>query len=143
MGRILALDFGLKRTGVAETDDLKLIASGLDTISSTDIVQFIQRYNQQHSLEIIVIGLPKRLNNEDTHSTQNVNVLAQHLKKTFPSVTIEMVDERFTSKMASSAMFQAGLGKQKRKQKELVDKVSATLILQSYLEQQRNQFSTL
>lgn len=142
MGRILALDFGLKRTGVAETDDLKLIASGLDTISSTEIVEFIQRYNQQHSLDTIVIGLPKRLNNEDTHSTQNVNALAQHLKKTFPSVTIEMVDERFTSKMASSAMFQAGLGKQKRKQKELVDKVSATLILQSYLEQQRNQFST-
>jgi putative Holliday junction resolvase len=139
MGRILAIDYGTKRIGLAETDDLQLIASGIGTIHSSELKKFIHDYIAKNQLETIVIGLPKRLNNEATQATKLANDTAINLQRTFPTIEVVQVDERFTSKMASAAMFEGGLGKKKRQEKGLVDMVSATIILQSYMEQQRYQ----
>lgn len=133
MHRILALDFGLKRTGVAITDELNIIASGLTTVDSRDLMTFLIKTVEEKEVGIIVLGEPKRLNTEDTHSSENVRLLKQALIKQFPQLRIEMVDERFTSKMAMQSMVAGGLSKKKRKQKEIVDEVSATLILQSFM----------
>lgn len=135
MGKIIALDFGLKRTGVAITDESKIFAFGLDTVESKNLMSFMKDINSKEKLELIVLGLPKRLNNEDAHVTQNVLLLKEALEKEFPLLKIELVDERFTSKMASQLMHTAGATKKQKKQKELVDKVSATIILQSFLDQ--------
>lgn len=135
MGKIIALDFGLKRTGVAITDESKIFAFGLDTVESKNLMSFMKDINSKEKLELIVLGLPKRLNNEDAHVTQNVLLLKEALEKEFPLLKIELVDERFTSKMASQSMHTAGATKKQKKQKELVDKVSATIILQSFLDQ--------
>ncbi|MFT6844914.1 MAG: putative Holliday junction resolvase [Flavobacteriales bacterium] len=137
MGRVLAIDYGTKRIGLAETDELQIIASGIGTIHSSELKDYIKTYQQQKKLSTIVIGLPKRLNNEATHATKLAHDTAIHLKRTFPTIEVVMIDERFTSKMASAAMFEGGLGKKKRQEKGMVDMVSATIILQSYMEQQR------
>jgi putative Holliday junction resolvase len=137
MGRVLAIDYGTKRIGLAETDELQIIASGIGTIHSSELKDYIKTYQQQQKLSTIVIGLPKRLNNEATHATKLAHDTAIHLQRTFPTIEVVMIDERFTSKMASAAMFEGGLGKKKRQEKGMVDMVSATIILQSYMEQQR------
>ena len=133
-GKILALDFGLKRTGVAMTDDLCMIASPLDTVDSSSLQGFLSSIVVKEKIHTIVIGEPKRLDGSDSHVTQNVYLLKEALEKQFPNLTICLHDERFTSKMASMAIMSVGIKKEKRKDKALIDKVSAAILLQSYLE---------
>ena len=133
MGKIVAIDFGLKRTGLAITDEANMFAFGLDTVDSKQLVVELKKLVHKESVSTIVLGLPKRLNNEDSHVTQNVFALKEALEKEFSSTKIELHDERFTSKMASQSMHIAGATKKQKKEKGLVDKVSATILLQSYL----------
>lgn len=135
MSRILALDFGLKRTGIAITDELNIIASGLKTVDSRDLMQFLIETIPAKDVGTIVLGEPKRLNMEDSHISENVRMLKKALEEQFPILKVEMMDERFTSKMAAQSLIDGGVSKKKRKQKGLVDEVSATLILQSYMSQ--------
>jgi putative Holliday junction resolvase len=138
MGRILALDYGRKRTGVAVTDSLQLIANGLDTIASHELEQFLKKYFQNEDVEMVVIGYPKQLNNQPSENVTYINQFLNRFRKVFPEMPIELVDERFTSQIAFQAMIDGGVKKQKRRDKALVDKVSAVIILQSYLEQKNN-----
>ena len=133
MGKVLAIDFGLKRTGLAISDDAKMFAFGLDTVDSSLLMEELHRLNKKEQLDTIVLGLPKRLNNEDAHITQNVLMFQEALMKEFPNIRVELVDERFTSKMASQSMHTSGATKKQKMNKGLVDKVSATIILQSFL----------
>ncbi|MEM9856494.1 MAG: Holliday junction resolvase RuvX [Bacteroidota bacterium] len=135
MGRILALDYGSKRTGIAVTDPLKMIANPLETIETSQLIPFLTTYCEQEEVEIIVVGFPKDLMNRSTHGTEGAQRILDTLNKRFPSIQLRPVDERFTSKMAFDTMLSAGLSKKKRSNKELVDKLSATIILQSFLEQ--------
>jgi putative holliday junction resolvase len=135
MGKIIAIDFGLKRTGLAITDELNMFAFGLDTVESKDLMSRLKELVAIEKVSTIVLGLPKRLNNQDAHITQNVHLLKEALEKEFILLKIILVDERFTSKMASQSMHTAGATKKQKKEKGLVDKVSATIILQSYLSQ--------
>ncbi len=134
MGRLIALDYGLKRTGIAETDDLKIIASGLTTITSNELIPFLKTYFAKHEVEAIILGEPKRLDGSETHSTEAVLKIRNTLENTFPDIPVKMVDERFTSKMAFQTMIDSGLKKKQRQNKALIDEISATIILQSYLE---------
>lgn len=136
MGRIVALDFGLKRTGIAMTDELQIIASPLTTVDSAGLMVFLKDLLLKNKVDTIVLGEPKRLNNEDTHITQNVYLLKEALEKEFPLQKIELVDERFTSKMAMQSMIDGGLKKKQRQEKGALDSISATIILQSYMNQQ-------
>lgn len=135
MGKIIAIDFGLKRTGLAITDELNMFAFGLDTVDSKDLMTSLKVLITKENVDTIVLGLPKRLNNDDAHITQNVYLLKEALEKEFILVKVVLIDERFTSKMASQSMHTAGATKKQKKQKGLIDKVSATIILQSYLSQ--------
>lgn len=135
MGRLLGLDYGTKRVGVAETDDLQIIASPLTTVHSTEIINFIQQYAEKHTLEAIIVGEPKSLDTSATHATKLVSDFVKNLKKKIPTIDIKMVDERFTSKMASQAMIASGVKKSKRAEKGVIDKVSAAIILKSFLDQ--------
>jgi putative Holliday junction resolvase len=137
MQRILALDFGLKRTGLAITDELNIIASGLTTVDSRELMTYLKSIVPAKNIGTLVLGEPKRLNLEDSHSSANVRLLKEALEKEFPLLTIALVDERFTSKMAMQTMHLGGLSKKQKKNKALVDEISATIILQSYLEQRR------
>ncbi len=132
--RIVALDFGLKRTGIALTDEMNIIASGLTTVESAKLISYLKTLIEQKNIGTIVLGEPKRLNNTDTHITQNVRLLFDVLIKEFPGISIQLHDERFTSKMASSAIHASGISKSKQKNKELIDEVSATILLQSYMQ---------
>lgn len=134
MPRIIAIDYGSKRTGIATTDPLQLIASPLTTIPTKELLTFLKRYFQEEEVEKIVIGMPKNLANKDTHSTASVRKVINQLNKLFPEQEVIEVDERFTSKMAFAAMIEGGLKKKDRKDKATVDKLSATIILQSYLQ---------
>lgn len=135
MGRIVALDFGLKRTGIAMTDELQIIASPLTTVDSAELMVFLKDLVLKNKVDTIVLGEPKKLNNEDTHITQNVYLLKEALEKEFPVQKIELVDERFTSKMAMQSMIDGGLKKKQRQEKGALDSISATIILQSYMNQ--------
>jgi putative Holliday junction resolvase len=135
MSKILAIDFGLKRSGLAISDLSRMFAFGLKTVNSVDLEQELTVILPNESVDTIVLGLPKRLNNEDSHITENVRMFAEVLKKRFPSCTVELLDERFTSKIAKQAMHTSGASKKQKADKSLVDMVSATIILQSYLEQ--------
>ena len=132
--RIVALDFGLKRTGIAITDEMNIIASGLTTVESAKLISYLKTLIEQKNIGTIVLGEPKRLNNTDTHITQNVRLLFDVLIKEFPGISIQLHDERFSSKMASSAIHASGISKSKQKSKELIDEVSATILLQSYMQ---------
>lgn len=132
--RIVALDFGLKRTGIAITDEMNIIASGLTTVESAKLIPYLKTLIEQKNVGTIVLGEPKRLNNTDTHISQNVRLLFDVLTKEFPGISIQLHDERFTSKMASSAIHASGISKSKQKNKELIDEVSATILLQSYMQ---------
>ena len=134
MGRILAIDYGRKRTGLAVTDPSQIIASPLETVPTHDVVPFLKKYQSTEAIESIVIGMPKNLQNRDTDSTPYVRTFITLLKKEFEGLDIHEVDERFTSKIAFDAMIAGGMKKSERRKKENVDKLSATLILQSYLE---------
>jgi len=133
MGRILAIDYGVKRTGIAVTDDLQIIASGLTTIATKDLLPFLKTYILKEQVELFVIGEPKQMNNEVSESELFIKVFIDKLTKAIPNIPIKRVDERFTSKMAFQTMIDSGLKKNQRKNKALVDEISATLILQSYL----------
>lgn len=137
MHRIVALDFGLKRTGIAITDEMNIIASGLTTVDSRELMTYLKNLVVTKNIGTIVLGEPKRLNLQDSHSSENVRLLKEALEKEFPLLTIALVDERFTSKMAMQTMHLGGLSKKQKKNKALVDEISATIILQSYLEQQK------
>jgi putative Holliday junction resolvase len=134
MLRILALDFGLKRTGVAITDELNIIASGLTTVDSKELISFLKRVVLEKNVGTIVLGEPKRLNNQDTHISENVRLLFEVLKSEFTNQKVVLHDERFTSKIAFDSLKNSGLSKKKIKDKSLIDEVSATIILQSYMQ---------
>ncbi|SHK59825.1 putative holliday junction resolvase [Reichenbachiella agariperforans] len=134
MGRVLAIDYGKKRTGLAVTDPLQIIASPLDTVPTYQALDYLVKYHETEGIETIVIGMPKDLMNKDTDSTASVRHFITLLQKKFPTHQIHTVDERFTSKMAKKAMLDGGMKKSDRRKKENVDKLSATIILQSFLE---------
>lgn len=138
MGRILCLDYGLKRTGIAVTDPLKIIANGLTTLNRHELLPFLEDYIHRENVECIVIGEPKHLNNEAAAIEKEIQQLINSVIKKYPSVTIERMDERFTSKMALKTMIDGGIKKMQRRDKAIVDKISATIILQSYLEKKGN-----
>lgn len=133
MKRILAIDFGLKRTGIAVSDENNIIASGLTTVQSKELMDFLAEVVPEKNIGTIVLGEPKQLNTQDTHSSANVRHLREALEKRFIDLEIVMLDERFTSKMAKQSLIDGGVSKKKRRQKELVDEVSATIILQSFM----------
>jgi putative Holliday junction resolvase len=135
MGKALALDFGLKRTGLALSDESRIFAFGHSTVESKDLVSVLKLLIPNEKVSTIVLGKPKRLDNSLFEINQNIDLLIEALKKEFPSCEIVQIDERFTSKMASQVISQSGKSKKERQDKCLIDKVSATLILQSYLEQ--------
>lgn len=133
MGRILAIDYGKKRCGIAVTDELQIIASGLTTVTTDKIFDFLRGYLEQESVELFIIGEPKQMDNTPSESEALIKTFIIELQKLFPGIEIKRVDERFTSKMASRSMIESGLKKKKRRDKALIDEISATLILQSYL----------
>ena len=134
MGRIVAIDYGQKRVGLAVTDPLKIIANGLETIHSKDIFTYLDEYFKKEVVELVIIGYPMQMNNKPSQSVVYINDFIKKFIKKYPKMPIQQVDERFTSKMAFQAMIDGGLSKKKRADKALIDKVSATIILQSYLE---------
>ncbi|MGM0635164.1 MAG: Holliday junction resolvase RuvX [Bacteroidota bacterium] len=133
MGRILAIDFGLKRTGLAVSDELKMIASGLQTVSSTELMNFLENYIPKEHVETVVVGQPKNTDGSFSAIERNIQLFIEEFRVKFPKVDVQRVDERFTSKMAFQTMIDSGLKKKQRQNKGMVDEVSATIILQSYM----------
>lgn len=133
MPRLLALDYGKKRTGIAVSDPLQLIATGLTTIDTLNLLAFLKKYLADEVVEKVLIGLPKNLKNEDTDATQLVLRFIEIFKNNFPNLPIETLDERFTSKMAVQTMIDSGLKKKDRRNKALVDEISATILLRDYM----------
>lgn len=133
MARLLAIDYGTKRVGLAVTDPLQMIASPLDTVHSKDVIAYLKDYDAREQIEAFIIGMPKNLKNEDTNATIHVKQFVVLIKKNFPEKVVHLVDERFTSKMALQTMIAGGTKKKDRAKKENLDKISATIILQSYL----------
>ena len=140
MGRILAIDYGKKRTGIAVTDILQIIANGLTTVATSDLMDFLLKYIEKEPVERIIVGHPKQMNNEDSENMKRIVPFVNQLKKKLPQIPVEMIDERFTSVLAHQAMLDGGLKKKARQDKALVDEISATIILQSYLESKKYQF---
>ena len=133
LARILAFDYGEKRTGIAVTDELQIIASGLTTVDTKKIFSFLTAYLKTETVELFVVGEPKQMNNEVSESEHLIQVFVTKLSQTFPKIPIKRIDERFTSKMAFQSMLDSGLKKKHRQNKSLVDEISATIILQTYL----------
>ena len=133
MGRILSIDYGLKRSGIAVTDPLRIIATGLTTVESKQLIPFLKDYFKNEEVDQVIIGEPKNWDDSDTHATPLVEKCIKELKKNFPSLSIIKVDERFTSKMAKESMLEMGLKKKDRRNKALVDEIAATILLQEYL----------
>lgn len=134
MSRVLAIDYGKKRSGIAVTDPLQLIAGGLTTVPTTELIQFVKQYVAKEQVERILVGLPKQMNNEASDNMKRIEPFVHTLRKQIPMIPVEYVDERFTSVLAHRTMLDAGLKKKARQNKALVDEISATIILQSYLE---------
>jgi putative Holliday junction resolvase len=134
MPRILAIDYGLKRTGLAVTDPFQIIATGLMTIESQKLIPFLKDYFQKETVELIIIGEPKNWDDSDTHATPLVKAIIKRLTKEFPAIPLQTVDERYTSKMAKQSMLEMGLKKKARRNKALVDEIAATIMLQEYLQ---------
>lgn len=133
MARILAIDYGGKRTGIAVTDPLQIITTGLTTIESKELIPFLKTYLKQEEVELIIIGLPKNWDETDTHGTPLVEAAIKKIQKEFPSTPLKTVDERYTSKMAKDAMLEMGMKKKDRRVKGNVDVIAATIMLQEYL----------
>jgi putative Holliday junction resolvase len=133
MGRLLAIDYGRKRAGIAVTDELQIIANGLTTVHVKDIWDFLKDYLSKESVDTIVVGEPRDMNNRPSEASRFIEPFVKKLRKTYPERKIERYDERFTSKMALDTMIESGLKKQKRQDKALVDSISATILLQSYM----------
>lgn len=138
MARILAIDYGRKRVGLAVTDPLQIIANGLTTVPSAEAITFLEKYTQTENVELFVVGLPKQMNNEPSESMRYITPFVNLLKKRFPQIPVVMFDERFTSKLAQQTMLEGGLKKKDRQNKALVDQISATIILQDFLESNMN-----
>jgi len=134
MGRILAIDYGKKRIGIAVTDELQMIANGLTTIGINDIFPFLKTYIQNESVELFLVGEPKQMNYTESSICKDIEAFIKKMQKEFPNIPIKRIDERFTSKMAFQTMIDAGLNRKKRQNKALIDTISATIMLQSYLE---------
>ena len=134
MARILAIDYGLKRTGLAVTDPLQIIATGLTTVDSSEMIPFLKKYFLQEAVELIIIGEPKNWDESDTHATALVKNAIKKLQKEFPQILIKTVDERYTSKMAKNAMIEMGMKKKARQNKRIVDEIAATIMLQEYMQ---------
>ncbi|CAM4300530.1 Holliday junction resolvase RuvX [Flavobacterium terrigena] len=133
MARILSIDYGLKRTGIAVTDDFQIIASGLTTIPSTELISFLKTYFSKENVETVIIGEPKQMNGLPSESTEIIEKFIVQFHTEFPTMKMERVDERFTSKMAFQTMIDSGLNKKQRKNKGLIDEIAATILLQDYL----------
>ena len=134
MARILAIDYGGKRTGLAVTDPLKIIATGLETIDSKELIPWLKNYFSKEEVELIIIGLPKNWDESDTHGTPLVETAIKKIQKEFPAIPLKTVDERYTSKMAKDAMLEMGMKKKDRRDKKNVDIIAATIMLQEYLQ---------
>jgi putative holliday junction resolvase len=134
MGRILAIDYGLKRTGIAVTDPLRIIATPLQTVATEILLEFLRQYLQKETVDEFVVGMPKTLMNQDSAIAPQVRKFVEELRQAFPQKNIHLADERFTSAMAQRALIEGGMKKKNRQIKENVDKISATIILQSFLE---------
>ncbi len=132
--RILAIDYGKKRTGIAVTDTLQIIAGGLDTVETRELEQWLVGYMQKEQVETIVVGYPRQMDGDDSENMKRIAPFVNRLKKLFPEVNVELYDERFTSVLAHKTMLDSGIGKKARQDKGLVDKISATIILQDYME---------
>ena len=133
MGRIVAIDYGLKRTGIAVSDPLRIIATPLDTVDTATLLTFLTRYTQQETVDEFVVGMPKTLLNKDSEIAPYVRKFVEELKKVFPEKPVHLADERFTSTMAQRALIEGGMKKKDRQVKGNVDKISATIILQSFM----------
>ncbi len=140
MSRILAIDYGRKRVGLAVTDPLAMIANGLETVATQKIWDFLKEYLTQQDVDTVVVGYPVQMNNRPSESMEYLKPFLKKFKKQFPGLRVELVDERFTSKMARQAMIDGGLKKKKRQDKAMVDKISAVIILQTYLDMKQNNF---
>lgn len=134
MARILAIDYGGKRTGIAVTDPLQIIATGLETIDSKDLIPYLKKYIAAEEVELIIIGLPTNWDDSDTHATPLVKKVVKKIKQALPEMPIKTVDERYTSKMAKDAMLEMGMKKKERQVKGNVDVIAATIMLQEYLQ---------
>ena len=134
MGRILAIDYGKKRTGLAVTDELQIIAGGLTTVDTVSLIDYITSYTAKEKVEKIIVGLPKKMNTENSENMVRIEPFVNRLRKLLPAIPIEYYDERFTSQLAQRTIIEAGIKKKARQNKALVDEVSAVIILQSYLD---------
>ena len=134
MARLLCIDYGLKRTGIAVSDPLQIIATGLTTIASHELISFLKKYFLKEEVELVVIGEPKNLDDSDTHATPLVAAIIKKIKKEFPQMPLHTVDERYTSKLAKQAMLDMGMKKKDRRNKKNVDEIAATIMLQEYMQ---------
>ncbi len=137
MARLLAIDYGRKRSGIAVSDTLQIIANGLTTVPSHTVINFLKEYVAKEPVELIIIGLPRQMNYEESESMQYIKPFVKRLQKEIPDIPVEYCDERFTSRMAQQTMIDGGVKKKKRQNKALVDEISATIILQGYMEGRR------
>ena len=137
MGRILAIDYGLKRCGLAVTDPLRIIATALETVATDTLIDYLKTYTGRETVDEFVIGMPKTLKNEDSETAPRVRLVIAELKKVFPFIPVHEVDERFTSTLAKRSMIEGGVRKKDRQEKAAIDRISATLILQNYLDSYR------
>lgn len=137
MGQVLAIDFGKSRCGIAATDDMQIIASGLDTVETQKLITYLEKYISLNNVEVIVVGKPTDLKGNLSEVEQDIQKMLLNIQEKFPSINLQRVDERFTSKIASYYISQSGKSKKERQNKGLIDKVSATLILQTYLDQKK------
>ncbi len=133
MPRILAIDYGIKRTGIAVTDEMQMIAFGLTTIATDTLISFLKDYFSKEKVTVVLIGEPKQMDGTPSQSADIINDFVAHFQATFPAIPVERVDERFTSKMAFQTMIDSGLNKKQRQNKALVDEIAATIMLQDYL----------
>ncbi|MDR2955437.1 MAG: Holliday junction resolvase RuvX [Prevotella sp.] len=139
MGRYLAIDYGTKRTGIAVSDNLKIIANGLTTVPTHTLLYYLKSYFEKENVEKIIVGLPKQMNNEYSENMKHIRPFVKKLQSLYPDIPVELYDERFTSSLAQQTIIEAGLKKKDRQNKALVDEVSAVIILQSYMESLRLQ----
>lgn len=137
MARILSIDFGARRTGIAVTDPAQIIAGGLTTVNTSDLLQFLKDYVSRESVETFVVGLPKQTNGLDSDNLPRVQAFVKRLQTTFPDIPVEWWDERYTSVLAHKTMLESGIGRKARRNKALVDEISATIILQGWMERRR------
>ncbi len=139
MARVLALDYGTKKTGIAVTDPMQIIATGLETVRSHTLLEYLENYFKKEVVECVVIGQAKTLRNENSENQKYIDIFEKHFRTKFPDMKIVHIDERFTSSMAHQAVIDGGVKKKKRQDKEMIDTISATIILQSYLERKNLQ----